>query len=404
MKRSTAPDNGYDAINPNIEDTGRLMTGSSGGGRVRRLILLAVSAVLIIAVALAGFKLIQDKRYNDKIELAEKALAAGDYQTAETEYLAAMQINKHKVTAREGLAYTCAVEGKTDEAVELYEELYEDTEDPKYLEAKEETEKGNTPSDPDLVPAQDIWRYTEIENVPYFDYMNDFIYYMAHDENVWMWNNDKVGTFSFDSTDDMTPSIIHLFLEGLGAGVYDTPIEDKDEYGGGVRPWMEWIEGPDPRGWSGDNWYYFRIEANEFENKLKLVFNLSDEAIKNMADQAEKDQYMYKQDGYYYSMWTVTGFGLDGGAVEVNSVATNGVMYCICYDIGWSTYFNNSNGTYAEGTDYSAARNSVDRNRDHVTMYALMQVKVVDGKHYVSIYYNGPEMPAEVRQAMVSDN
>ena len=397
-------------INYNIEDTGKLMTSSRRGNRSRRAILLAIAGVLIIAIALVGFKLIQDKRYNDRIELAEKAFATGDYETAETEYLAAMQINKNKPKAREGLAYTYAVEGKTDEAVEMYDNLYKDTDDPKYEQAREDVINGRLPSDPDLVPAQGLWRSAEVADIPYFDNVFDFLFNFYIDAG---WEFEEGRAFDCNSEDSI--SVLTLPMTGMGCyETYGIAIEDGreydwDEYYG---PWGEFYEGVDPLGWNAEDedlWVEFyggyeRYKEEDIEWIMKTIFNLSDGSIERMLQEGESDRQVYKQNGYYYCVWGwPTGTPGEGDAIEINKVYTDGVKYCICYDAGMSAYYDPYGYDYDYYDDhYEESMHYVNRYEDYVTMYALYEIKVIDGKHYISLYYNGPEMPAEVSEGLAA--
>lgn len=63
----------------NMEDTGRLMTMSSRGSRIRKIALIAAAVLLVAAIAAAGFILIGDKRYDDQLAIADKAFAEGNY-------------------------------------------------------------------------------------------------------------------------------------------------------------------------------------------------------------------------------------------------------------------------------------------------------------------------------------
>ena len=95
-----------------------------------RIVLISLAVIAVLAIALTGWKLIGDKRYNDCIEIAEKEFIEGNYEQAEAEYLKAVAMKKRKPKAREGLAYTYAVQGKTEEAVDVYDNLYAETKIP----------------------------------------------------------------------------------------------------------------------------------------------------------------------------------------------------------------------------------------------------------------------------------
>ena len=143
-----------DDRDPAREDTGRLMTAGSRKVLGKKgLMILVIAAVLIAAVGITGIVITGDKRYDEQVAIAEKAYIEGDYQSAETGYLAAVEMNKRKPKAREGLAYVYAVEEKFNDSFTVYTELYEDTSEEKYLEAAGEVKEGKLPSDPSLAPG-----------------------------------------------------------------------------------------------------------------------------------------------------------------------------------------------------------------------------------------------------------
>ena len=138
----------------NIEDTGRLLTSGTPGAPKKRIILIVIAAVLIAAIAAAGIIITAgNKRYDEQVAIAEKAFIEGDYQSAETGYLAAVAMNGRKPEAREGLAYVYAVQEKFDDSYTVYTGLYDDTSEEKYHTAAEEVREGRLPSDPSLIPG-----------------------------------------------------------------------------------------------------------------------------------------------------------------------------------------------------------------------------------------------------------
>ena len=140
---------------PSTEDTGRLMTAGASGGPKKSLILIIIAAVLIAAVAVTGVIIGgKNKRYDEQVSIAEKAFTEGNYQQAEIEYAAAVDMNKRRPKAREGLAYVYAVQKKYDDSQTVYEKLYEDTKEEKYLTAAGEVSEGRLPSDLSLMPAR----------------------------------------------------------------------------------------------------------------------------------------------------------------------------------------------------------------------------------------------------------
>ena len=117
--------------NYNIEDTAKLMTKASGGGKKKTILIAAVTAAVLIVALVAGYFVISDKKYEDQVAIAEKCFIEGDYAQAEAEYIKAMDMNKRKLKAKEGLAYTYAVEGKFQESADLYDEIYQETKEEK---------------------------------------------------------------------------------------------------------------------------------------------------------------------------------------------------------------------------------------------------------------------------------
>ena len=59
----------------------------SAGSRNRKIALIAVSAVLVAAIAVAGFILTGNRRYDHQLEIADKAFAEGNYELAEAEQM-----------------------------------------------------------------------------------------------------------------------------------------------------------------------------------------------------------------------------------------------------------------------------------------------------------------------------
>ena len=160
-------------LNYNIEDTASLMTRSKGPKRRLMVILIIIAALEVLMIGILGVRSVKEKRYNAQIEIADKAFVEGDYQMAENAYLKAVNMNKRKPKARENLAYTYAVQQKTDDAARVYDELFKDTKETKYKEASEEVKKGVIPTNPDLAPAQGIWRQVDLEQVAYYQTLEE---------------------------------------------------------------------------------------------------------------------------------------------------------------------------------------------------------------------------------------
>ena len=144
----------------NIEDNGALMTRSRRSVRIRRVLLILLAVIAVLAIVMAGLLLIGEKQYNEQIVIAEKALAESNYEQAEAGYLAAVnmrrrsviKLRKRNINALEGLAYVYAAEKKVNESVTIYDQLYAETKEEKYIDASKEVSEGGLPSDPDIIP------------------------------------------------------------------------------------------------------------------------------------------------------------------------------------------------------------------------------------------------------------
>ena len=384
--------NNYDR-DYNIEDTGKLMTEARSGLRGKRLIFIiaAVVAVAVIA-AYVGMQTIQDRKYDAQIVVADKYFAEGNYEQAEVEYLAAVGMNKRNSRAREGLAYVYAVQGKTEESVRTYTELYEETQEEKYREAADAVSEGRMPYDADLIPAHGMWRTVEAEMIPLEPSLAVFLQGLDQD---MVWQEEKL----YDCTDPDFNVMTEIVMTGYFRH-YHTPAEyldDLDEMES--QPELgEWFEGHDPRGLNVNSdeydMYegYERYEAAKMDWVLTDIFNLHQGLIDLELKQGGSYEQVYKEDGYYYCTygWPT---GIPERAIEINSYMTDGQKICVSYDAGELD---------TESEDYDVF--SIDRSYGYDTLYALVELKKIDGMHYWSVYYVGPDMPEEVRAAMQSQN
>ncbi len=373
----------------NIEDTAKLLTQAGSAARKKRTVLLiaALAAVLIIAVA-AGYFAMGNKKYNDQISIAEKSLTEGNYEQAEADYLAAMDMKPRKPQAREGLAYVYAAEGRYDESAEIYTALYEDTKEDKYLAAADWVAGGRLPYDPDIVPAHGIWRSVGVSNIPYDTVLKDLMYPLWYHSYEW-YDNDR----KFDCKDLAGDHIMSFLMTGygpFGIAVEDVQ-EDQDLFD---REWEHQMDGMDPRGWGEyDDAYdlyggYVIYDKDKVDWIITNIFNLTEDDITAMLEQGSADHQIYSQDGDYYCVngwWTGAPEGL---SIEFTDVLTDGQKYCIQFDAGYAL-IDDDEYYYDEDPE-------LDRSQEYDTLYIMAELKPIDGKHYWSIYYIGPDKPEEI--------
>lgn len=375
--------------NYNIEDTAKLMTMSSGKMNKKTVILIVIAILAVIVVALIGFKMVSDKKYDDQISIADKALQEGNYEQAETGYLAAVKMNGRKPKAREGLAYVYALEGKTDQSVETYEELFKDTGEEKYKLASETVKDGGIPYDPEITPAPGLWRDLSADMVPFRSALIDFLYCF----NCDTWEE-------FDNENPGDNQILGTIMAGFGQ--YHVAVEDLGADPSGEYPLGETIDGLDPKGWGEDGAYdlygsYGKYDIEKVNWVAENVFNLSEETIAAMQKKGETDRMFYLQDDSYICVdgWPTGAY--DGEALEITGVKTDGQKFCIEYDFGIADYGYDYENFEELAGDYE--NTPVDRNEEYTTYYAVVEPKLIDGKHYWSIYYNRTSMPDYIAEA-----
>lgn len=375
--------------NYNIEDTAKLMTMSSGKMNKKTVILIVIAILAVIVVALVGFKMISDKKYDDQIAIADKALQEGNYEQAETGYLAAVKMNGRKPKAREGLAYVYALEGKTDQSVETYEELFKDTGEEKYKLASETVKDGGIPYDPEITPAPGLWRDLSADMVPFRSALIDFLYCF----NCDTWEE-------FDNENPGDNQILGTIMAGFGQ--YHVAVEDLGADPSGEYALGETIDGLDPKGWGEDGAYdlygsYGKYDIEKVNWVAENVFNLSEETIAAMQKKGETDRVFYLQDDSYICVdgWPTGAY--DGEALEITGVKTDGQKFCIEYDFGIADYGYDYENFEELAGDYE--NTPVDRNEEYTTYYAVVEPKLIDGKHYWSIYYNRTSMPDYIDEA-----
>ena len=141
--------------NYDYETTGELLLKTGQKKRRSGAKYVAVALIAVAAIAgVIGFILRDNAKYAEQVEIATKCFEEGDYEQAEIEFTAAVAMQPRKVSAREGLAYTKAVNSKFTEARDLYKDLYDDTGDEKYKDAMEDTADGRVPGNDELKPSR----------------------------------------------------------------------------------------------------------------------------------------------------------------------------------------------------------------------------------------------------------
>ena len=392
----------YEPDNQNIEDTGKLMTQSVASRTRRKIILIVAAFVAVALIAALGVRLVGDKKYNDQVAVAEKALAEGNYEQAETQYLAAKDMNKRKPKAREGLAYVYALLGRYEDAGNEYRSLYKQFGKEEYKSAADDTDKGYLPVNHTLVPVR-FWRNADLERTPYSMELVRFLTGV---------NNDFITEGRSFSYDDQNSSggadLLQSIMEGKYEPVYIIPAGTEKAASDGqlLKEYTEWIdwtyEGKDPKGWRDDQHLDMtRFKAETVDWILTEIFNVPDDTIKAWQEKGEKDHKFYlADDGYYYSFcWIDVD---EGGAVDLVSLKTDGVNFCVEYNAG--NYGEMSDAEY----DTLVSRYDTDgfidwpvdtSNGDYAKCYAMLELKNIDGRQYWSMHYNGTELPPELRDA-----
>ena len=392
----------YESDNLNIEDTGKLMTQNQSDVRKKKIILIVASVVAVALIAALGVKLVGDKKYNDQIAIAEKALQEGNYEQAETAYLNAVDMNKRKTKAREGLAYAYALQGKFDDAGKEYRDLYKQTKDEKFSIAADDTDKGYVPLSGDVVPVR-FWREADPESIPYSMELIRFL---------TMANDDFVSEGRSYSYDDQDPSAGADLLQGIMECKYEftytipagtQKVADEWTILSEYTDWVDWTyEGKDPEGWRDDQHPdMVRFRAETVDWILTELFNVPEDTIKEWRKKGEEEHRFYlADDGYYYSFtWIDSDEGL---AIDMLSLRTDGVNFCVEYNSG------NYGEPPEDEIDAIVNRYNTDGfvdwpvdtyGGDYETCYAMVELKTIDGKPYWSMHYNGTDLPPELRDA-----
>ena len=359
---------------PNLEDTGRLMTAS--GNRIKRIrIIVAIAALIAVAaIAVFGVRAIGEKKYNDQIEIAEKALMEGDYEQAETKYLAAVDMNKRKPKAREGLAYVYALEGKFEEATIEYKKLYDDTGDSIYSTAAENTASGTVPTEEKLIPVENLpeavtkgyQAVTEMNDQMKTELV-DFIGYLPFYFNASeTWDEAFVSGDNYDYQRAADCGIMGSIMWNIPCIDYSIyPVDFKRE-----EPWDQ----PDPLGKAVDRMYY-KTDKNAVDWAAKYIFNASDEQIAKEVKLSSDEELLQNINIRRLPFYEYEGF-----------------YYLITGGLGWETSYDFTIDNYTVEDDcfiidYTQIEYMMSETpTDYVHYKVRMQYRIIDGKGYWSLY------------------
>ncbi|MBR0373049.1 MAG: hypothetical protein IJH91_00810 [Mogibacterium sp.] len=373
----------------NYENTAELMTSArkQAGKSKAVYLIIAVVAVAIIAAVVGHFAL-ANKRYNDQVAVAEKYFIEGNYEQAEIEYAAAVAMNPRKTKAREGLAYTKAVNKKYDEAADEYRKLYDDTKDDKYKDAEEDTRNGRVPGNKDLVPAPGVLRWMDPSSVPEADQLKAFL------SHYYMFLTDY--SAEYDASKAAESGILAALAGDYPVNYEWYPVNQDGVYGTGDSSTT------DPRGWAMDwgNGYYMYMQRRvETVNWVaKNIFHATDDDIAAMLERGEANHDFYEQDGYYYFGGARTGVG--AFAAEIDSVMTDGNLYYVTY-LGGAPDFYAPTVYYKDDAYYTA----VDHYwyQEPETYYTVMELVTIDGESYWTMRYHSTTMPEELAKALEAE-
>ena len=338
---------------------------TASGDRIRkRKIILAIAAVTAVTIiAAAGFWLIGEKKYNDQIEIAEKALAEGNYEQAETSYLSAIGMRKRKPKAREGLAYTYALESRFNESAQVYNDLYQDTKEEKYLSAASSVSEGMIPMYNELFSGEGIWIGIDLEQIPKDDELTYFL--GQYCSFSWFFGRDKDPStwYEFDS-ESPEKSYAFPLTHFMTNEDYFPEYADAFEYHS---------DEPDPKEWADPDMLYFQRIAKDVADRIYTVlFNVDESKIESVLAEAESRGLMYLDGGYYYEFITAMGFG--GMVARIERAFINGDRCCVKY----------------------TAVSAMGDGREYGTYYAVMKMKLIDGKMLWTMLYNSTEAPADL--------
>ena len=356
----------------NIEDTAKLMTEAASGSRRKKMILIAAAVLAVIVIAVISIRSIGDKKYNDQIAIAEAALAEGKYEQAEAEYLKAVDMKGRKPKAREGLAYTYALEEKYEESRQTYQELYDDTQDEQYRRAAEDVSDGRLPVIDELFPSENIWldisqdRLTEADDLLWFleQYLSYYDYYSLIDERS---RGEWIEDYVYDSEDPGNSYALLTAHALIDEGKYPDYLEA-----------FEWNpEGGDPRGWADE--FDQRIRKDVLDEVFADLFNADEDGIGEAAASMEELGRLYQENDYYYQF----DIPMDLYPVEAEplKVQINGSRCCI---------------------EYRAVMKPFDHEEEAGTVlgtyYAVMKLREINGGMHWTMISNGPEKPDYVSQ------
>lgn len=129
------------------------------------------------------------------------------------------------------------------------------------------------------------------------------------------------------------------------------------------------VLGPDPRGWSSDgNWIATTKSTVDW---LALnIFNISDQNREEALANLENEKLMYQDGDSYYGLYCRSGLGIPP-EITVTNCAKDGRVYYLEFDVEVN-----------------------DEQKD--TIYAVTEIKEVDGTWYWTLQYFGWDKPAQL--------
>lgn len=364
--------------NYNMEDTAKLMTMSSRGGKTRKIILIAVAVLLVAAIAFIGIRMLGGNKYDDQLKIAGKALKEGDYQTAEAEYLKAAEMNKRDPKARKGLAFAYVMEKKNDEAARTYRELADEENDKEIKvileEAADEAEEGRPLIDEEIFPLIDDeneWLTLPAEMTPDPEGMERFLGIYG---TFWWFNYEfdrsgsKFEDYQYDCEHPGESYALQLTYDLAREGYLTGDFGDLNTIN----------EGSDPEGWSQDG--YRTIDEALMDEAFTTVFNTDGDGVQEARDSAAERKWLYARDGVYYVFEPLTSYYPI--KAEVSRIWLTGGKVCVEYDLVLEEMSEGPLGSFPE--------EKID------TFYAVLGRGVFNGQKVWTMYKNGKEKPEGV--------
>lgn len=334
-----------------------------------RIVLIVIAALSVIIISLIGFRLIGDKRYEQQITLAEKALQEGNYTQAEVEYLKAVDMKKKEPKAYKGLAYTYVAVGKYEDATETYNKLYEITGEELFQSASADTSEGRIPLIAGISLSNQLWVKTDPEHLnnkeEAIELLDDYLSSSAYVYSID--SNESKFEYCFYNSENPAESYALMTTQWLiNENRFPEYIDSVKDIG----------DGSDPRGWA--DYSCLRVTKKAVEDVYSKIFNVDNEGLAEAVKNCESRHMMYLEGDYYYIPYVPK----DGYAIEneVNQVWINGDKCCIEYK------------------SYERTMNASGDKTYFATYYAIMTRK----NSMWTFLYNGSETPKGIN--IISNN